>query len=338
MLRMTRGMLLLAAGVCLGLATRPAAAETGEIRVVRQYGIGFLPLMMMEHDHLFETAAKAAGLAGAKATWATLGGPAAANDALLSGSVDVISNGPPSFITMWAKTRGNYDVKGIASMISVPMFLNTSNPRIRTLDDFTDKDKIAVSAVKVSIPALVLEMAAAAKYGDADYARFDPLTVSLPHPEAMAALLSRGGEIDAHFGSPPFQYEELQQPGIHTVVTSDAILGGPTTFSMVFAASRFRTASPRGYTAFLAAFGNAIDEINHDQPRAAQIYLDMSHDSRSTPASILAMLRDPHMVFTTTPQNFMRYADFMYRIGRIKQKPASWKDLFFPEVQNLPGS
>ena len=129
MLRTTRGMLLLAAGVCLGLATRPAAAETGEIRVVRQYGIGFLPLMMMEHDHLFETAAKAAGLAGAKATWATLGGPAAANDALLSGSVDVISNGPPSFITMWAKTRGNYDVKGIASMISVPMFLNTSNPR-----------------------------------------------------------------------------------------------------------------------------------------------------------------------------------------------------------------
>jgi NitT/TauT family transport system substrate-binding protein len=34
----------------------------------------------------------------------------------------------------------------------------------------------------------------------------------------------------------------------------------------------------------------------------------------------------------------MKYADFMQKIGSIKAKPASWKDMFFPNVHNLPGS
>ncbi len=80
------------------------------------------------------------------------------------------------------------------------------------------------------------------------------------------------------------------------------VLGGPTTFSMIFATSKFRTDNPKTYAAFFAAFGTAIDEINSDKPRAAKIYLEMTHDTRSTPASILAMLNEPHIVFTTTPQ------------------------------------
>jgi NitT/TauT family transport system substrate-binding protein len=28
----------------------------------------------------------------------------------------------------------------------------------------------------------------------------------------------------------------------------------------------------------------------------------------------------------------------MHAVGSIKIKPASWKDLFFPEVHGLPGS
>jgi NitT/TauT family transport system substrate-binding protein len=50
------------------------------------------------------------------------------------------------------------------------------------------------------------------------------------------------------------------------------------------------------------------------------------------------MLDDPQVKYTTTPQNVLKYVDFMNQIGSIKAKPASWKDLFFPNVHNLPGS
>jgi len=34
----------------------------------------------------------------------------------------------------------------------------------------------------------------------------------------------------------------------------------------------------------------------------------------------------------------MKYAEFMARVGTIKAKPASWKDLFFPPIYSSPGS
>jgi NitT/TauT family transport system substrate-binding protein len=38
------------------------------------------------------------------------------------------------------------------------------------------------------------------------------------------------------------------------------------------------------------------------------------------------------------PESTVKYADFMHSVGTIKMKPADWKELFFPEVHNLPGS
>ena len=53
---------------------------------------------------------------------------------------------------------------------------------------------------------------------------------------------------------------------------------------------------------------------------------------------IVKMLNDPAIVYTTTPNNVMKYVAFMNKIVSIKVRPDSWKDLFFPNAQNLPGS
>jgi NitT/TauT family transport system substrate-binding protein len=53
---------------------------------------------------------------------------------------------------------------------------------------------------------------------------------------------------------------------------------------------------------------------------------------------LLKVLNDPQIEFTATPMKVMKYADFMYKIGLIKMKPASWKELFFPNAHRLPGS
>src|SRR6195256_5650961 len=150
------------AGVALMLSAATASAQVPEIRFARQFSMGYLQFNVMEKHRLLEKHAKAAGIPEVKVVWATFNSPAAMNDALLSGSVDIVSGGVPGLLTIWSRTHGTPTaVKGIAALTSQPILLNTRNPNIKSIADYTEKDKIAVPAVKVSIQAIILHMAAA---------------------------------------------------------------------------------------------------------------------------------------------------------------------------------
>ena len=325
----------LGAGLVLALSTA-ALAEMAEIKVAQQYGISYLPLMIMEEQKLIEKQAKANGVE-VTVGWAKFAGGNVMNDALLSGSLQFASGGVGPLVTMWARTRGNLDVKAVAAINSMPLLLNTRNPAVKTIKDFSDKDKIALPAVKVSIQAVTLQMAAEKAFGEGQQNKLDPLTVTLSHPDAQAALLSGQSEIDAHFSSPPFQYQQLKNPALHTVLNSYDVLGGPATFNLVWTTTKFRNDNPKLYDAFVKALDEAIAIINKDKKAAAEAYLRISRDKDSL-QEIQAMLNDPAIVYTTTPENMMKYVDFMAKTGAIKVRPDSWKDLFFPNAHNLPGS
>ena len=315
----------------------PAAhAEMSEIRVAQQYGIGYLPLMIMEDQKLIEKHAKAAGIA-ITVGWSKFASGAVMNDALLSDSLQFASGGVGPLVTLWAKTRGNLDVKAVSAINSMPLYLTSRNPDVKTIKDLTAKDKIALPAVKVSIQAVTLQMAAEKAFGDGQQNKLDALTVSMSHPDAQTALLSGQSEINAHFSSPPFQYQQLERPGIHRVLSSYEVLGGPATFNTVWTTTKFRADNPKLYAAFVAALDEATASINKDKRAAAETYLRVSKD-KSSVESILKMLNDPEIVYTTTPQNVMKYVDFMNKIGSIKAKPDSWKDLFFPNIHHASGS
>jgi NitT/TauT family transport system substrate-binding protein len=329
---------LLAATAAVAVAAAmPARAETTELKVARQYGIGYLPIMVMEDQKLIEKAAAAAGVPDLKVTWAQFAGGNVMNDALLSGSLDFATGGVGPFVTLWAKTQGNYNVKSVGALNSMPLYLNTNNPNVRTLKDFTDKDKIALPAVKVSIQAVTLQMAAEQAFGAGQQNRLDHLTVSMSHPDGQIALLSGSSEITGHFTSPPFQDQELAHPNIHRVLNSYEVLGGPATFNVVWASSKFHDENPKVYAAFAKALNEAQAIINKDHRAAAETYLRMSKD-KSSVDDIVKMIDDPLIRFTTTPQNTMKYVDFMYKVGAIKVKPASWKEMFFPDAQGVSGS
>jgi NitT/TauT family transport system substrate-binding protein len=329
---------LLTAIVAAVLFAVPPAAqgEMTEINVAKQYGIGYLPLMLMEDGGLIEKHAKAEGLA-VKVTWATFAGGNVMNDALLSGSLQFASGGVGPMVTLWARTRGNLDVRGVGALNSMPLYLVTRNPSVKTIKDLTDQDRIGLPAVKISVQALALQMAAEQTFGPGQQNRLDPLTVTMSHPDAMQALLSGRSEVDAHFGSPPFQYEELSRPGMHRVLNNYDVMGGAVTFNVVWTTEKFRTENPKLYQAFVQALDEAEASINRDKHAAAEAYLRISKD-KDTLANIERMLDDPEIVFTTTPQNVMKYADFMFKTGTIKVKADTWKDLFFPNAQALPGS
>jgi NitT/TauT family transport system substrate-binding protein len=332
--RISRWLLALA----LVLNAAGAGAETKEVRMAKQYGIGYLALMIMSHDHLFEKQAKAAGLGDVKLTLATFTDGTVMNDALLSQSLDIAGGGIGSFVTLWDKTRDTLKVRSLGALCTMPLYLVTRQARIKTIADFTEQDRIGLPGIKVSPQAVTVQKAAAKAFGEANWNRLDRLTVNMSHPVAMQALLSDKSEVVAHFASQPFAYEELHKyPGFHTVLNSYDVWG-PQTFLVLWTTSRFRDENPKTYAAFVAAVEQATDFINSHREEAARIYLEMTKDKTLAVSDLVALMADPQIKFTMTPEGMVAFADFKQGIGTIEHKPASWKEMFFPNVHDLPGS
>jgi NitT/TauT family transport system substrate-binding protein len=238
---------------------------------------------------------------------------------------------------LWAKTRNMpYAVKGVSAMNSMPLYLNMNRPEVKTLRDLKDTDKIALPAVKVSIQAILLQMAAEKELGPDHRNDLDKLTVTMSHPDGMRALLSKT-EVTGHFTASPIQELEAAKPGIHTLLNSYKIFGEPSTFNVVWATQKFHDENPKIYDAFVASLEEAIGIINADKNEAAKTYIKLGKDAAGEKL-IASILNDPQVTFTTTPHGIQQYADFMSRTGMIKQKAGSWKELFFPNMQNKNGS
>ena len=315
----------------------PAIAEVNQVRFARQLGLGYLQFYIMEDKKLVEKHARQLGLGAVTTQWLALGTPTALNDALLTGNVDIIGVGLPAFLTLWDKTRRNADVKALVALNRQPAYLNTRDPNIKSVRDFTDKDRIAVPAPKVSVQAIMLEMIAEKTFGPGKYDALDHLTVGMSHPDGTAALLSGKLEITAHFTSAPFQYQQLENPAIHRIATSYDATDGPNTFSVAATMSRFRDSNPQVYKAVMAAIDDANDFIVKNPREAAEIFLRIEN-ARFPVAFIEKLIGDPEFSFAPAPENVMKIYGFMHRVGALKNMPATWRDLFLPDIHGLNGS
>lgn len=318
-------------------AQQSSRAETPTVRIAQQFGISYLPLMVIKEQRLIERFAREGGLPEPEVTWTQFSGGSAMNDALISGSLDLAAAGVAPMLVLWAKTRGSLDVRAVSALAALPSFLNSSNPEVRSVKDFTDRDRIALPAVKVSIQAIMLQMAAEQAFGVGQHEKLDALTVSMPHPDATAALLSGRSEVSAHFTTPPFQYQQLESPAIGRVLSSYDILGGRHTLNVIYATGKFARENPRTVAAFLAALETANGWITRNPKEAAQLYV-RAENSKLAPDFVERMITDPDVHFTTVPENVMKFAEFQHRIGQIKVKPADWKEIFLPEAHGYPGS
>jgi NitT/TauT family transport system substrate-binding protein len=260
------------------------------------------------------------------------------NDAMLSGALDMAAIGVPGFLTLWDKARAipGREVIGLSGVGSGSVWLMTRNPDVKTLADFTEKDRIAVPGIKTSFVAVVLQMAAAQAFGAENYAKLDHLTVGIPHPDALAAMLSGRTEITAHFCSPPFSYIEYDTPGIHRVINSADVLGA-LTIIMAYTTRKFVDGNPKLARAFVAALDEAATFISGNKQEAARIYIELA-TTKPKPDEMMRMLNDSDTHYTVAPEGVMKYAEFMHRIGTMKATSTSWKDFFFAGLHDRPGS
>lgn len=322
----------------IAATARPAMAQTHEIRLAQQYSMGYLQFNVMENQQLIEKHAKALGLSEVKVSWHKFNGPAAVNEALISGNIDIAAGGVPGLLMLWARTRGTpLEIRGISAFSSQPFLLNTRDEHVKSIADFKEKDRIAVPAVKVSVHAIMLQMAAAKLFGKNNFAKFDSQTVSLSPPDATLALLNGGTEVTAVFSVPPFQQQQLDNPGIHTVLNSFDVMDGPHTFTVAWTLARFREKNPVLYKALFAAMQEATEIVNKDKRAASLLWIKRSN-SKLSPDMVANIVSGPQVHWTMIPQNTMKFANFMADVGTLKTKPTSWKDYFFPEIHGENGS
>ena len=313
-------------------------AEVNELRISRGFGIHFLPMYVIEKLKLVEKHAAAVGLGDVKVSYRVIDGGNVINDAMLSGALDIASGGVPGFLTLWDKSRAipGRETIGLSGVGGGSVWLMSRNPSVKTLADFTDQDRIAMPGIKTSFVAVVLQMAAAQAFGAENYAKLDPLTVSVPHPDALAAMLSGKTEITAHFCSPPFSYVESDTPGIHRVINSADVIG-PLTIIMAYSTRKFVEANPKLAAAFVAAVDEAAKFIAANKEEAARIYIELA-TTKPKHDELMRMLNDPDTHYGVAPKGVMNYAEFMHRVGTVKTKPGSWKDFFFAGLHERPGS
>jgi NitT/TauT family transport system substrate-binding protein len=323
-------------GLVLWLATATANAEVSELKITKQPGLLFAPMLLMEHGKLVEKHAAQAGVPGLKASWLTIMSGGANNDALLSGSVHITTSGVTNMLLLWSKTNG--DVKAIIGVSGLPFKLVTRNPNIKTIKDYGPNDRIAVPTVRQSIQAITLGIALQKAYGD-DKAneRLVPNQVQMGHPDALTALLNPQHEVTSHFASSPFQEIELKNPGAHVVLESREALGGDGHVALAYGTTRFYEENPKTVQAFFAAYQEAVSMIRKDPKGAAESYLSMVKE-RASAEEIVQLLMQRGTIYQAEPVRTMVYAEYMAKAGFIKPIPKSWKDYFFPLLHDREGS
>lgn len=339
-LRVGRRLTALAVSATVGTGAlafaSPAHAE-GQIRIAEQFGVVYLLLNVAREQQLIEKHGQKQGV-DIKVEWTRLSGGSAVNDALLSGAIDVGGAGVGPLLTLWDRTRGKQNVKGIASLGSFPYYLVSNNPKVKTLADFTEKDRIAVPAVTVSVQSRVLQLAAAKQWGDKAFNQLDKWTVAMPHPEAASAIINGGTEVTAHFANPPFQEQELAgNPNPHIVLSSYDVLGGPSSSTVLYATEKFRNDNPKTYRAFVDALAEAARFATANPEAAADLYI-RANKAKIDRTLLVGILKNPQVQFRIAPQNTFVLAEFMHRVGAIRNQPKSWQDYFFADPVTAQGS
>ena len=330
---------VLATGLTVGLAG-PAAAQTNQVRFAQQFGLLYLPMHVVVSQKLVEGCAKDQGLGDIKVTMHRFSGGAAVNQALLSKNVDFAAGGIGPLLKIWDKTKGRLNVRAMSTLSAMPLKLNTNDSRVKKLEDYVGlKDhKIATPSVKVSIQAVVLQMAAEKKWGKGNAFKLDDLTVSMKHPSAMAAMLAGGQAIKSHFATLPTSWKELDSGKVRNVMTSYDVLGGRHSTVAMYNTEAWKNDNPKLYGCVWKSFRTAIDWINQDKKRAANLYHSFTK-SKLDLADVVTMLTTPgEMDYTLQPERTMQFAKFLYSIGSIKNMPASWKDYYWENNYDQSGS
>jgi NitT/TauT family transport system substrate-binding protein len=315
-------VLVLGIGAASSAQGASEATRPDNITIAYQFGVGYAPLMIIKQQRLLEKA-----YPGLRVEWKQLASGTPITDGIIKGDIQIGAMGTGPFLVGWA--RGiNWRV--IAPLDEADLWLMARDSSIRTVADLRGK-RIATPTA-TSIQAVALRKMAQVKLGNPR--ALDSSLISMDHPDGMQALLS--GQIDAHFTSPPYQWQELGR-GAHVVGKSYGYFGAHS-FLVTVLTQRFYDEYRAFSNRFYRLVKQSIDLINK-KPKAAAAILAREDQTEATTVQFTRWItRKKSLTFTTRPRGLMRTAGFMNRIGLLNKVPGSWRELVFPPVYPTRGS
>jgi NitT/TauT family transport system substrate-binding protein len=287
-------------------------AKAGEkLTIAVLPGLGYAPLTLAKQAGWIENA-----VPGVQINWLQIASSAAIREGMLSGDIDVGAGSVAPFLI--GRDRG-FKVGLISSLTVMDLLLLTNDPMVKTLLDFDNSKKIAVTAPDTN-QAFILRLAAQQAFGDAK--ALDGNFLAMPHPDALQALVTN--QIAGYMGSPLFQDEALKR-GCRMLLNSRDIVG-PLTFSICFALEAYGKKKPEAIQAIRDAVGKGIALLK-SQPDEAATMLAAESGGRQTAADFATLLSDPNTTFTNEIVGVPKLAEFMKSTGFLRSDAGSPADM-----------
>ncbi len=300
-------------------ASKPAF--NNKIKIAGQFGLVYAPLIVAQQKKLLEAY-------GLEVEWKQFGSGGATREALVAGQADVGFMAIAPFLIGWDK---GVEAKIALGFNTIPCALVTNDPNIKSLKDFTKNSKIAIPSPG-SVQDIMIAMAAQKELKNPKALQEN--LVSMPHPDAMAALLAKK-DLAGHYTTPPYNFEELAQPGFHEVVSDKTAFGGEYSFNVGIVTNKFRKESPLAYAAFIQAMNDAMTWINENKTEAARL---LAPEFKLSEEKTLTYLNWEGMNFTSAPYGLMGFSEFMKEAGYISKVPKKLSDIATENVLAIVGS
>jgi NitT/TauT family transport system substrate-binding protein len=322
---------LVAALLAAFTAAAPGAKSQGppsKLTIAYQPGLGYAPLILMKELKTIEKR-----YPGTSVDWKVLASGTPITQGVITGDIQIGAVGTGPMLVGWAR---GVNWKIIAPLNLGDLWLMAKDPNIRTIADLRGK-RIA-TPTNTSIQAVMLRKMAQTKLGD--HRALDSGLIALDHPDGMQALLT--GQIDAHFTSPPFQFQERVR-GAHIIGKSYGYFGAHT-FLVTVMQQKFYDDHP----AFARFFYNqvvAMQNLIKKNPQRVARILESDAGGQPTWRQFKQWLaakdpatKRPALTWTTRPLGLMRTAAFMHKTGQLSKAPNNWRELVFPLVYPTKGS
>ncbi len=277
---------------CPAIWTARAAAGS-KLVIATQPGLGYAPLIVVKQNRWLEEA-----VPGLQVDWRVISSSIAIREAMLAGEVQVGCGSVAPFLV--GRDRG-FRTRLVSALNTVELWLLTNDTRVRSVHDLGPADKVAVVGADTN-QAFLVRKAAQQAFGDAK--ALDPAMLSMPHPDALQALLT--GQVAAYAGAPPFQEAAVARGARRLASSRD--LFGPMTFNVCFAREQLATQDGPALKALQAAIARAIAMLASQPGEAAAL---LARDSGQPRAALEAQLAQPETVFTATPAGVEALGTFM---------------------------
>lgn len=290
--------------------------EPKRLRVTQQFGLGYAAMTIADELGFLEKYSP-----DLKVTWIQLNSDEAIMEAFNNGQIDAAVITIPAFLKGWDQ---GIQWKVASGMSVMPITLQTIDEKVKTLADFGQNDKLAVSSLG-SIEHVLLSMALEKELGDV--ASLDDNVMLMSHQEALAAMAER--DITAHFSPPPYNFEESALSNVSPVVDGVTAYGAEFSYLVAVASDELYENNPNAYAALVMAIAEATEFI-HENPEEAATILSPSLGLEKS--VVLEYLTWPGMNYVTTPLGLLGFSDFMLRTEFITRAPEGLKDIAFSNV------